>query len=157
MIFLVPLHVFFWHFLKNVNNNFDSSTSSQYLPKAHVQLYLLILLNVLIKRFQSYFYFTLPKLIYVCRTTLQFLLKAIFPLSLSLSLRRLMVLMVSLMWFSFLVILSLHSALVNYFPSCFPLLPFFHVEILRSVGLYRKKGEPLSTLYYGTISFASTL
>src|ERR1700755_1168650 len=69
-----------------------------------------------------------------------------FLLSLSLILRRRMVLMVFLLRFSKLVLLSLHPALVNYFVFAFLLRLSLLAGNVRSFNLYRRRGTPLSHL-----------
>ena len=67
-----------------------------------------------------------------------------FLLSLSLILRRCMVLMVFLLRFSKLVLLSLHHALVNYFVFAFLLRPSLLAGNVRSFSLRRRRGIPLN-------------
>src|ERR1044072_2687635 len=69
-----------------------------------------------------------------------------FLLSLSLTLRRRMILMVFLLRFSKLVLLSLHPALVNYFVFAFLLRPSLLAGNVRSFNLCRRRGTPLSPL-----------
>src|ERR1700755_328119 len=75
---------------------------------------------------------------------LEFLLKTSFLLSLSLTLRIRTVLMVSLLWFSKLVLLSLHPALVNFFVYVFLLQPSLLAGNVHSFSLCRRRGTPLN-------------
>src|ERR1044072_6969840 len=70
----------------------------------------------------------------------------LFLLSLSLILRRRTVPMVFLLWFSKLVLPSLHPASVNYFVFASLLQPSLLAGNARSFNLYRRRGTPLSPL-----------
>src|ERR1700755_1736906 len=74
-----------------------------------------------------------------------------FLLSMSLTLRRRTVMMVFLLWFSKLVLPSLHPSLVNYFVFVFLLQP----SLL--VGNVLKKGVPSQPSYYHSMSLTSVL
>src|ERR1044072_2762074 len=80
-----------------------------------------------------------------------------FLLSLSLTLRRHMLVMVFLLRFSKLVLPSLHSALVNYFVFAFLLRPSLLAGNVRSFKTVPKKGDPSQPSYYRPISLTSVL
>src|ERR1044072_4650775 len=66
--------------------------------------------------------------------------------ALSLTLRRCTVLMVFLLWFSKLVLQSLHPALVNYFTYVFLLQPSLLARNVLSFSLCRRRETPLNPL-----------
>src|ERR1044072_4722014 len=70
----------------------------------------------------------------------------LFLLSLSLTLRRRTVLMVFLLWFSKLVLPSLHPVLVNYFAYVFLLQPSLLARNVRPFSLCRIRETPLNPL-----------
>src|SRR6201990_3593624 len=88
---------------------------------------------------------------------LEFLLKMSFLLSLSLILRRRTVPMVFLLWFSKLVLPSLHPASVTYFVFASLLQPSLLARTVRSFSLCRRRGDPSQPSNYRHISLTSVL
>ncbi|KAL7643214.1 UNVERIFIED_CONTAM: hypothetical protein RMT77_006505 [Armadillidium vulgare] len=142
----------FWHFAKNVNSNFASSSfpplissdgTTAVLPSSKAELFAQTFASNstlddsgAIPPPSTHSNSIMP--------IIRIFLKMLFLLSLSLILRRRTVLMVFLLWFSKLVLPSLHRASVNYFVFASLLQPSLLAGNVRSFSLCRRRGTPLN-------------
>ena len=122
----------FLAFFKNVNSNFASFSFPSLVPSDGTTA-VLPSSELFAKTLSIPELFLLLQLppTHLC-LKFDFLLKMSFTLSLSLTLRRRMVKMVSFLWFSKLMLQSLHPSLVNYFVYFFLLQPSLFTGNVRS-------------------------